>query len=387
MVGGVRTQVVSDLESFERLAAAWDDLLETIGTRHPQLEHDWLAAWWRHFGASDRVRVVLLWRDDRLVAALPLRHARARVAGVPVRELRLLENNETTRGPVLMARDDADAARTLMAAVMAQPGWDRLYWRNLADPEGAPRLLAGAARQAGLLATVSQDLMVPVLPLAATWEEFVRSLPRGRRRDMRRARNRAQKRGGYRVIIHQSAGAELEAALGVIRRLAEASWQHTEAGTSVVSRPDFWAFYRDISGRAAREGRLLLAISEVAGEPAGFDLALRSGDTVYLLKTGFDPRFRACAPGRLQVIALMRHSVETGGRVLDFMGMAEDFKEHWGCQICPQVMLIATRRRLLPMTAHLLRHIAAPALARTAPLAPVVRWLRGRGGLASQRHR
>ena len=44
--------------------------------------------------------------------------------------------------------------------------------------------------------TVSQDLMVPVLPLAATWEEFVRSLPRGRRRDMRRARNRAQKRGG-----------------------------------------------------------------------------------------------------------------------------------------------------------------------------------------------
>jgi hypothetical protein len=58
------------------------------------------------------------------------------------------------------------------------------------------------------------------------------------------------------------------------------------------------------------------------------------------------------------------------------MGAVDEFKRRWSCHIVPQVVLIATRRRLLPMGAHLLRHVAAPALANTAALRPAVRWLR-----------
>ena len=93
----LRTEIISDRESVGRIAPGWRELLDALGNPHPQLEHAWLETWWRHFAARERVRVALLWRGDRLAGALPLRHARGRVAGLPVRELRLLAIGEEDR--------------------------------------------------------------------------------------------------------------------------------------------------------------------------------------------------------------------------------------------------------------------------------------------------
>ena len=69
--------------------------------------------------------------------------------------------------------------------------------------------------------------------------------------------------------------------------------------TAIASRPDTRRFYRDVARWAAGRGWLRLGFLRLDGRALAFDFCLEHAGTHYLLKTGFDPAFRAYGPGML----------------------------------------------------------------------------------------
>jgi hypothetical protein len=97
-------------------------------------------------------------------------------------------------------------------------------------------------------------------------------------------------------------------------------------GTAILSRPDTAQFYREIAHAFARRGELRLSGIELDGELAAFDLTLLHGNRLYLLKTGFDERFRKLAPGLVMRLSIVERCFELGIVEHDLLGDDSEWK-------------------------------------------------------------
>ena len=85
----VTVREVNDLGVLERYAAAWNRLLrETPGGASYFHSYDWFATYWQHYGADQRMRVLLVLDDGRLAGIVPLVVVRERTRLGRLRSLR-----------------------------------------------------------------------------------------------------------------------------------------------------------------------------------------------------------------------------------------------------------------------------------------------------------
>jgi hypothetical protein len=72
-----------DLKELEPYAADWNKLLPATPGASYFHAYDWFAAYWRHFGQGQRMRVLLVLDDGRLVGVVPLVVTRTHKARPP----------------------------------------------------------------------------------------------------------------------------------------------------------------------------------------------------------------------------------------------------------------------------------------------------------------
>ena len=117
---GWTVELHRDDSALDALAAEWDDLYMRCPTATPFQTHAWLAAWWRNYGRRGTLRLVLVRRHGRLVAAAPLMAVRR--WGCPV--LVPLASPQSDYCDVLLDRDEPQAAAWFLArALLSTPGW------------------------------------------------------------------------------------------------------------------------------------------------------------------------------------------------------------------------------------------------------------------------
>jgi CelD/BcsL family acetyltransferase involved in cellulose biosynthesis len=76
------TTTIRNSDEFSAIAREWHDLHASCDNASPFQSHDWLASWWRAYGKSGRLFVVIVRRNGRLVFAAPLMSIRR--LGYPV---------------------------------------------------------------------------------------------------------------------------------------------------------------------------------------------------------------------------------------------------------------------------------------------------------------
>jgi CelD/BcsL family acetyltransferase involved in cellulose biosynthesis len=132
------TETIRDADAFDALAAEWASLHATAPNATPFQSHEWLSSWWRAYGRTGRLRVVLVRRAGVLRAAAPLQLVRR--AGVPV--LTPIGHGISDVSDVLVADGDPKARRRLTAALLDVRGWRALDLPEVRPGTGAPELVA-----------------------------------------------------------------------------------------------------------------------------------------------------------------------------------------------------------------------------------------------------
>ena len=107
--------------------------------------------------------------------------------------------------------------------------------------------------------------------------------------------------------------ADLEPSSPAGSRSRPSGWKG-ESGTAIVSDERTLTFYREIARSFAERDQLRLSRIVLDGEWAAFDLCLLYGDRLYLLKTGYDERFRRLAPGLVMRLSTVERCFELGLR-------------------------------------------------------------------------
>jgi CelD/BcsL family acetyltransferase involved in cellulose biosynthesis len=337
---------VDDAQRFAELEEQWDRLAQTQPA--PFARHAWFWAWWNAFGKGGRLNVCALWRDERLVAALPLwRRGDA---------LRAMANVHT---PVFQipALDPRAREAAFSAALEAAPG--ALEVEALAATDSVLPALARDSRSGGQVALVEPIHTSPIIDLEADFAAYRRLHP-SRTRKLAKL-GRKMHRDHVAEVRVLEPPVDLERELNRALALEAAGWKG-EAGTAIVSAEETTRFYRSVASAYHGFGELCLSTIDLDGELAAFDLCLLQGNRLWTLKGAYNERFWRFSPGMVLLLWEIERSFELGLEAVELLGDIEDYKLAFATSERQHRRFQAYRRRPASMARFAYRRWARPVL-------------------------
>lgn len=335
----------------------WDALADKAVDSSPWLRPGWIFAWWRAFGRG-RLELATLRRDGRLAAVLPLEHR----FGI----FRSTANYHTPSFGVLAA--DPQAGGELVRDVLARrPRRMELAFLDRDETSAREFREVGSAFGYALLERVLERS--PYVPTEQGWDAYRASLDGKMLRELRRRRRRLERDGQLELVVADgSRGRDglLDEGFGV----EAAAWKG-RTGTAIASNVETERFYREIGRWAAERGWLRLAFLRLDGRPLAFDFAVEVGGRHYLLKTGYDPGYRALAPAVILRYEMISRAFELGLESYEFGGRDEPWKLQWTRATRDHLLVQAFRRSPSGFADWTLYAVARPVAKRV--LAPIRR--------------
>ena len=322
---------VNDIEELSQYRLLWNSLFQATPNATFFLTIDWLETYWRHFGADQKLKVLIAYAAGEPLGILPLcvrtekyRLARARVLTYP------LDDCGTWYGPI-----GPNPSATMLAAMQhirrTPRDWDMIELRWVADEGMQGAKTARALRIAGMLSEKQPYQTTSLLELPESWDAFVGAKSHTLRHQFRRQLRHIFEDLNAEHIRHRPAPAregdgdarwDLYA---MCEQIAAQSWQSSVSNGNTLSHDRVRGFYRDSHAAAARLGMLDVNVLLLEGRPAAFLYNYYCDSRIFNLRMGYDPSFGEKGVGSALTLKAIQEGIARGDRLIDF-GQGE--REH-----------------------------------------------------------
>ena len=363
IVHGLTVETVTDEHAFLRLEREWDDAVQRAEIGHPFLCHDWMRTWWECFRGDAQLHVIVVRAGGQIVAIAPLLFERARMYGMPVRQLRLLQNDHTPRADFIVADYASQAYRAIWTSLNHERhNWDVLLLSQLPPETSTVDHLTRLAGADGCATGLWRSGASPYLSISGTEAEYFEGLSAKFRQNLRNRMTRLTRVGKPALeIVSDSA---LQEAVDDAIRLEESGWKR-DAGTAICTDHRIRDFYVRLAERLADRGWLKLMFLNVSGRRIATSYSIEHNRRLFLCKTGYDPEYNTCSPFKLLMHFIVRYAYAEGVNEIDLLGDTEVWKEEWTEVNRPHKWLFvfsdSNRARLL----YPLKFQLVPAVKRT----------------------
>ncbi|MFE7133993.1 GNAT family N-acetyltransferase [Streptomyces sp. NPDC057638] len=327
--------VCRDPRAFALLREEWDGLRSRCSSATPFQSHSWLDSWWLSYGGRAGLRIVLVRRQGRLMAAAPLMRVHR-----PLPLLVWLGGTISDYGDVLADDEYRGPAVAALALGIRRAARGAVVDLREVRPGAAAELLYEAWHGPRRRRADSVCLELPASPM----EELVKRLPASR---AQRVRAKLRKIDALRIEGRPVTADQVPGAVDRLLRLHALQWRGR--GVTVEHlRPRFAQHLVRATRRMVRDGDAALTEYRLDGEVVAASIALFSTGLTGGYLFGAHPGLRE---RKVDVTAiLLRHEADlaagTGGRVLSLLRGQEPYKDHWR----PRRV---TNQRLLLAPAHL----------------------------------
>lgn len=288
----IETMVVADRREFAGLGGDWNDLVARSTLTNVFHRHEWYRCWLEQIAPNAQLRVVLLRRGGRLVAAAPLVITSRRRKGLTIPMLGFMQSGITPRCGLLV--EDDDLCGPLLAAIERVPGWNMAELRSLELDHSTTRRLIEALCRRGPVA-VEAGMTSPYEELPDSWDTYYRSRTNKIRQRFRSAVNRMHKDAEV-EILRLTTWAELEPHFDSLLAVSRASWKGGE-GTDMATVSQAAGFYRSYSRVTDGQGAWIVYLLLMDGKPAAFMYLLRDGSHWVALRSDYDEAYAYHMPG------------------------------------------------------------------------------------------
>lgn len=327
-------RLITDPGDLPALALAWHDLwLKTPGATFFQTL-DWLLAYWKHYGATQQLRVIVVEELGRPIGILPLTIIPEATAIGAVSLLTYpLHNWGPFYGPLGPApRETLAEALKLLARLPRD--WE-LFDLRWIDHEAGGREVLAATEAAGFDAAEVHWQDLYQVDLTGGWDAYFASRSSGFRNNIRRAAKRVKAAGRLELVRYRPGGTlagdddpRLDLYDACVA-LAEKSWQGSSYTGTTLSHADIRDFLRDAHVAAARTGTLDLCLLQLDGRPVAFAYNYHKDGYVFGLRAGWDPDYAETGLGTYLYAECLEDSCRLGDRIYDLGPYYFDVKQRW----------------------------------------------------------
>lgn len=356
-----RVEVITDLTRLEQLRPDWLDLLSRSSANEPTLSPDWLLTWWRIFGHSGRRLCAVAWfegKPERLMGLAPLQRRRYWYRpGLPFRRLEFLASGEREDEEVCseylnllveQGREELYAEDLVALLRTGQLGaWDELVLPMMDGDHPLPGALTAAFERARFQVHVEKTDEAPYVPLPSAWDEYLRSLPKKHRYEVRRClRDFEAWAGEDWSVLRAQSGEQLAQGKKILVDLHQQRWEGV-GQRGAFHAQSFVQFHDQVMPCLLDQGALELAWLCVRGQPIAVQYNIHWNNKVYFYQCGrrmdLPQRVRA---GNVLLIDCIQQAMIAGRREFDFLAGPAHYKRELALTSRPLVQLRAVRSRL-----------------------------------------
>jgi CelD/BcsL family acetyltransferase involved in cellulose biosynthesis len=322
--------VTRSLSAFEALGPHWDALAGRFG--RALLRHDWFLSCAEALHAERDLQVVTVHAAGRLAAAAPL--VLARDGWVP--RLQLL-GASALHEPSGWLYESEDALDALAKGVLrlGRP----IVLQRLEAGGPVPAALRRALGRVGVSVTRATEPAAGI-PIRGGWAEYERSLSSQITGNLRRQRGRAAKLGPVTTEVLTPGDAEVDELLEIVVAVEGSGWKGRN-GSALRCRPELHDFFTRYARRAARAGRLRVALLRIGDRVAAVELAVEDFQRWWQLKIGYADELRPFYPGLQLTVAVVRRAFEQRLDSYEFLGAVAEWEARWHPEPRPFELCVA----------------------------------------------
>ena len=356
--------------------ATWDALVARTPWATPFSAWAFHRAWWDAYGANAHEETLVLVATDA-----PADGSAPPIAIVPLMHRHEVEPSDALTHTTMRHGADADLTQVApdatavffgasyhadyatvlatpadLAAVAAglaaylsddRPGaWDAIDLRRLRCGDPAAEALAAAfgAREIaeGWTLNLEREDVCPVvsLPDGASMDDYLTTLGKKERHEIRRKVRRAEAAGEIRLDDAADPLADLEAFID----LHQKRWGDAGLFPSTPGGEQSRVFFRRLFELWGPGGPLRLTFLSIGGRRIAAGIHLETPDGYLYYNAGVDPEARDLSPGVVMVHAYVERALAAGKRRMDFLRGDEPYKYEWGAIDEPIQRLLVRRR-------------------------------------------
>lgn len=323
-------------ESLEPVLSEWGTLFAADPLATPFSSPSWGEVWWSYWSYAARPWIVVV-RDGGQLVGLAAFLIRQRGS------IRLLRGLGRSPGDywdivALPGLREYVAAAVAEVIVERRSQWDVLLLDGLAS--GA---LTRAISGTGLRVRRRPPLISPEILLPETFEDYLKSLPKSRRSNLRRHLKRLD---GGELELRDVEDAELSAAIDRWHELRARWWGERGRRLSKLHTTERFREFNRAAVLALRSAGLA-AIWEMrhAGKSAGVCVNFADARAFYWNLNAFDPAIEHLGPGKVVIGEAIRTSIAAGRQTFDFMLGDETYKYWYGAMARPRPRQVVSSRR------------------------------------------
>ena len=339
---GLNAERFEIVRSADRLAAigpAWTALWHRLDGLIFQ-SHAWVSAWWDTLPSRDQraLRIGLAWRDEVLVAIVPLAISRRK----GLRFLEWAAASYTDYGDILLAPECPQSTlQDLWIQLSASGGFDLAYINRLLPDAAARKLLTpGMSGGIKLRPNHRQEVSHRVNGQGASGKAWYDGQSKKTRKSYRHGVNIIEEIGHFqfRLLPPEEPRAPLLERLSALKRKSLAL-RDQQSELFDQDAPALAALVEVL----ARAGTLRIFVLECNGLMIATSINFVEHDTMMAFVTTFDPDFGRASPGSILMIEYIRWSFDHGLQVVDFLCGGEAFKQRFATESVTLQSCLGTR--------------------------------------------
>lgn len=307
----------------------WNRLLDESISHVPFLRYEYLSAWWETRGGGEwpeaRLAIVTALEDNRLVGIAPLFKANheGKISYLLLGSIEISDYLDL----IVRPEDSEKFINGLFSFLetTAAGEWDALDLNNILSDSPSIALLEKAATLHQWKASITQLQHSPYIPLPGDWEQYLGSIDKKQRHEIRRKMRRVEEAGDQvRWYILEDAR-QLDGAIDSFMTLMA-----NDPDKASFLSPRMREHMRKVARCAFDSGCLNLAFLEVGGEKAAGYLSFDYLNRLWIYNSGLDRRFSEYSPGWVLLGYLLKWANENHKTEFDFMRGDEDYKYKFG---------------------------------------------------------
>jgi CelD/BcsL family acetyltransferase involved in cellulose biosynthesis len=326
----MQTRFITTEEEIIAIKEEWNQLIQSHpDTDMPFYSWSWFYYSWIHFAkpAEQELFIVATYEGNKLVGILPLVRRTRKSKGISYRILCFCNVGMMPRDTIYTdsAHDQELVFRATWDCLFEnRSAWDMLELANVPEPSPFHRFVLEAEHVKGYALIQNQGFIAPYIELTGTLEDYLASLSKGTRKDLRNHVKHFEESGSSHFVRFFEKPKEIEEGLKHLEIVHNNSWKGNYAS------PHYSLFYQEVTPLLAEKGEVKVAIAFLDDVPIGGAYMLCKNGSYYGCIRDYDQKYKEYAPGILLLDFQLEHLLQEGGRIFDFCGTTYDHKEKFG---------------------------------------------------------
>jgi CelD/BcsL family acetyltransferase involved in cellulose biosynthesis len=333
----MKVECIRDPESLEELKHKWNELLFSSEQDCIFFTHEWISSWWKCFSGDNSLEILTFKDKGGSLAGIAPFMAKDKI-------LRFIASQEVSDYCDFITLDERreEFYENLLSYLQTNySDIKKIELMNIQSSSPTLSFLPGFAHEYGYSSSCSESEVAPLLELPSSYEDYIKSLSKKYRHELRRKLRRMESLEGVKVTKITDTK-ELQSSLETFIAL------HREGSPS---KERFWkkkgmsAFFHVVASLFSRQKWVELNFLYYEDRVMAALLNFSYSDQIYFYNVAFNKDFARYSPGLFLFDHCIKQAISESKNKADFLRGREKYKYYFGAEDSKILRLILTPRK------------------------------------------